>query len=137
MIKAHELRLGNCLLLSKDGKYNEIIVNEIKEGYLTCHFGEYCIVHYAPIPLTPEILEKCGFVKEELFDKFEGREYIFYKRSLLINGDQQYLLYSNDSDNIMEICVNGSYAAAPKIKYIHQLQNLYFELKGEELDIKL
>jgi hypothetical protein len=73
---------------------------------------------YNPIPLTPEILEKCGFEN---------------------NG-----FYCTHSDPYMEISpsatgfilsVNCSeYEIGETFNHLHQLQNLYFALTGEELN---
>jgi hypothetical protein len=78
-----------------------------------------------PIPLTPEILEKCGI---ELKD---GN----YKIDLSI-GD----LYFNENDGIsFAVTVGYEYSETQMehIKYLHQLQNLYFSLEGEELKVTL
>ena len=69
MIQSNELRLGNWLLPNHDldGDYSQVsslevcyeggthyIVNGYKDGFF-----------YSPIPLTPEILEKAGFVRSD------------------------------------------------------------------------
>jgi len=71
-----------------------------------------------PIPLTEEWLVKFGFVKNDC-DNYE-LEYTFKLNAsfTIINKDRGYF-----------------YIDAPnhEIKYVHQLQNLYFALTGEEL----
>jgi hypothetical protein len=76
-----------------------------------------------PIALTPEILEKCGF---KLLSDFYGLQHTYgYIAILFENSTLMIEDLHDDSVNIK----------APK--YLHQLQNLYFALTGEELQIKL
>jgi hypothetical protein len=77
------------------------------------------IAELAPIPLTEEWLLKFGFV--------QGRNYpgwVLLKD--LEKGD--YI-----DDNVLFEFFEPGY---DHIKYVHQLQNLYFALTGEELTIK-
>lgn len=75
-----------------------------------------------PIPLTPEILEKCGF------------EYIFPDEHRLEIGN---FIFSIDEDEFqisvkqLDSCLRWIHLSNPK--YLHQLQNLYYALTGEEL----
>ena len=74
-----------------------------------------------PIPLTEEILLKCGFVLEDQMYKYFSHKDIPGILQLF-DGVAEYSIDSND------LCwVNN----------IHQLQNLYFILAGEELQIQL
>ena len=78
-----------------------------------------------PIPLTEEWLIKFGF------RYYNNHIYVFPNNdSLRLWGFswnvQQYLM---GLDEFVDI-------PTPSIKYVHQLQNLYFALAGEELTIK-
>ena len=71
--------------------------------------------------LTEEILLKCGYIKEQYayYDKFN-------QIYLSITGEWHFAPFcTNDADSLI------------KIKYLHQLQNLYFALTGQELEINL
>lgn len=123
-MKANELRIGNWYNWYADGKnyqYQvkaEDFVNEIIENF-------------DPIPLTEEILLKCGFFKCEDFD--EGG-LIDYRYELhLFNGSISFTSNWNTEDCIY---VNLNQCGAD-VFYLHQLQNLYFALTGEELNVKL
>lgn len=72
------------------------------------------------IPLTEEWLVKFGFEKrEDDFYKYPlCIDFIYSNLSVLIYDGRNYFVDSHD-----------------KIKYVHQLQNLYFALTGEELSI--
>lgn len=119
MIKANELRIGN-LIMSPDTKHPVVVeINHLlyiagDEKY----YGEY-----EPVPLTPEILEAAGFKIE---DKLNVGAQTYFK-----DGMGEYLTYHYDG-----FCVYES-SKQPVIKSLHQLQNLYFALTGQELEIKL
>lgn len=76
-----------------------------------------------PIPLTEEILLKCGL-------DLIGTSY-FIKQLTCIYFSKPYveatqlLVKSNSGDKLTSVM------------YLHQLQNLYFELTGQELNVKL
>ncbi len=135
MIKANELRVGSLVLvppvkqLFKDGSENEItppIAKEViaiaKNDIVTDGFaGQECA--FDPILLTPEWLERFGFEKRNS-NKNEWS---------LSDGSVDYI-FDNDSKDFgfeIEMQYKGT-----GIKYIHQLQNLYFALTGEELILK-
>lgn len=111
-MNASELRIGNWVKnLGLDVKI---------EGYGIAFCAEGKLV-YDPIPLTPEILEKCGFGNGN---------------SEKANVDlwNKYWIGDFELDNNKE-CFD--YEGKVSIKYLHQLQNLYFALTGEELKITL
>jgi hypothetical protein len=74
-----------------------------------------------PIPLTEEWLLKFGF---ELDIEDDGYSKGKYKVSV---SDEGCIFFIYDSYYPIEIC---------EFKHTHQLQNLYFALTGEELEIK-
>lgn len=105
-MEASELRIGN--LIMKDG--DEIIVSHHTFYHLEI-YGE----DYEPIPLTEEWLEKSGF-----------------------KSTVEWLLKYKNNSTLLVSDVKYGFQNIPiqKIKYVHQLQNLYFALTGEELTIK-
>lgn len=74
----------------------------------------------APIPLTKEIILTCGF---------EDMGYNLYSyKNLFLN--------CNDDNFGIEISSNeDSFFSNVRISSLHQLQNLYFSLTGEELEV--
>ena len=74
-----------------------------------------------PIPLTEEILLKFGFEKQHNEDDFD---YWFKK------GFCDDILWEHSDGFCHSLNYGGD------IKYVHQLQNLYFALTGEELTFK-
>jgi len=82
-----------------------------------------------PIPLTEEILLKCGFENKMnlmYISIFEGMLCISMK-------DFSYGLYSSEQ----RFNIGLSYSNSTKIQYLHQLQNLYWSLTQKELQIEL
>ena len=119
MIKAQDLRIGNYLRCNDIEMSSYFIVNKIDISIIS-DFIE-------PIQLSEEILLKCGFSITEsiLHENTNAYEIKSWGRIVLINGilqsDEFYLL-----DGL-----------STEIKYLHQLQNLYFALTNEELTIQL
>ena len=118
-MEANELRIGNLVF---DNKIN--IVTEISKE---CFAYEYLFLEdYNPIPLTEEWLLKFGFEKAPLVDKYL-KGYFTYDSKL------KYFTYFTDIED-------GGYEniiiQKEKLKYVHQLQNIYFALIGEELILK-
>ena len=73
-----------------------------------------------PIPLSPEILEKAGFEKDSV--------------GYFNNGIYCMKFNNNTCKWSFGEWYMGQFC---EIKYLHQLQNLYFALTGEELNINL
>ncbi len=155
MIKANELRIGNWKsAISNSNVYSQVTIDDFYEEYTT---GQ-AFFHMQPIPLTKEWLLKFGFEFES--SKRNGRHFnkiieLFpqnpdhYGRSKRIipllylegraekNGDQDDRWHPEDQFCFMW----GEFREmAPgrdiNIVYVHQLQNLYFSLTGEDLMIK-
>lgn len=114
MIKSKELRIGNWVT---NGEKNHTADANVIYDVAMSEFndGEFPI---EPIPLTPEILEKCGTV--------EGRCFYTNDKQLIIWRDLVYSKYWFDCNN-----------QKIEIKSLHQLQNIYFALTGEELTVNL
>jgi hypothetical protein len=117
MIQSNELRKNN--LVDWNGEIAKI--SQLLELEVVFKCGEtdlYTALN--PIPLTEEILLKCGFVKG--FDNFYRKnksymiEICFFDKGILVTNQS--------------VCLSG-------IKHLHQLQNLYFALTCKELEINL
>ena len=107
-MKANELRIGN--FYDNNGFVSVVSPNTIEEVWN----AERSWVK--PIPLTEEWLVKFGFVKHKTTDIYPT----FAKQMF------------NWNDGILYII---GYGFMNHIKHVHQLQNLYFALTGEELII--
>lgn len=124
MIHANELRIGNWLII-EDGGFKQMRLIDI--GWLI-DFPDLFI----PIPLTPEILEKCGFEKA-----IDGMRISMPISDNL--GCDNYHLYRAYDSNEFFIAGDKENSGFGRfiIQYLHQLQNLYFAITGEEIKIEL
>jgi hypothetical protein len=118
-------------------------INELREGNLVLEHGilhkiswkdadQWHLDSFEPIPLTPELLEKCGFR-----DGYKGRsnsdDWYYY-----INIRRYYFsLYKYSHNKGRVICQFSAARILNPPQYLHQLQNLYFALTGTELEINL
>lgn len=134
-LTANELRIGN--LLEYNGEIREVAVINLDEvGFkvpltiqaISINRFEWNQVN--PIPLTEEWLLLFGFEKEgsewKLFPCFEIQIIVFNEG--LYNGVMFYTRTIH-TDYRPIYCTKH-------INHVHQLQNLYFALTGEELTIK-
>lgn len=115
-MKAQELRYLNIVSYNEEKRK----VHSINPNCLYLEFhGGYEIVSYNdvhPLKITPELLEKAGF---EIESKYLER--------YLLNGNIRYSFIDSS------LTVIG--AQYYEVKYFHHLQNLIFDLTGEEIGI--
>jgi hypothetical protein len=123
-MKANELRISNYVYDTL-GKVNKIDLEAITYIVNKPHN------QVNPIPLTEEWLLKFDM---ELTDGFSS------SRKLYLNNyenDISKITYS-PKEKLLRLSNGQSKGTMliPHIKYVHQLQNLYFALTGEELTFK-
>ena len=128
-ILCSELRFGNNLLLyGKVVKVTEIGFR-IDDYYLRVEGNKngYYLDQFEPIELTEEILLKCGFKYRPCgiqgADMWQGLAY-WDLNGVHLRGDKKVT-------NSLKI--QGFIDS--EIKYLHQLQNLFFSLTHKELEI--
>lgn len=112
-IKANELRVGNWAFW--DGS-----PHQVRNGF------DIDELVFEPIPITSEVLEKCGFNHATVSHRLK-------KNMFVISHDTStFMIYDEDFGS------GSGVLLSPQIsQYVHQLQNLYFALAGEELPIQL
>jgi len=129
-MKAKELRLGNYIIAN--GSIEKInYITPATLGYGEKEFAPICTSDYKyfePIPLTEECLSGFGF----------GKTTTNYFELKLDNGFflGAYILWQNDSGEYEVIFTDESNNELIVVKYVHQLQNLYFALTNQELKLK-
>ena len=116
MIKANELRIGN-LILNRHNELDIVSDRTFQDFRFPKMDGNY---GYKGIQLTEEILLMCGFTRIGKSLRLNTFEYCPISRNLVIHGHGGYYT-----------------GLILKIQYLHQLQNLYFALTGDELTVKL
>lgn len=146
MVKANELKIGNWVFelanvrvmgIQSDGINTEEAVTSRIPLDMLCG-----------IPLTYEILDKCGLEYKPTAKRGLSEDFKIFSIQVANNT---YLEYSEETG--VEVMTGASLTVNEwkivnefdslgaefwgELKYLHQLQNLYFALAGEELNISI
>lgn len=137
MIKANDLRVGNWVEEEILGKVKIAEVHQQSVRVETINMKtdrsteiilySLGVENIKPIPLRPEILEKCGF---KVYPASPTLMQLEYKNDHWIckrNNGFAYLAF--DLESYVEVELTH-------LEDLHQLQNLYHSLTGEELNYK-
>lgn len=129
-MQPNELRIGNYV-------YDRGVPVDLRHSQLVNIItGKHLV--YNPIPISEDWLLKLGFEKWEWCDNAAFIPLFF--------GDSLYCRFYNQMWHIKKLKVGrdskGVYGKTSskyiipkgKVRYIHQLQNLYFALTGKELE---
>lgn len=130
-MKPKDLRIGNFVYLTKD---NFITVKAYElDGYDIYKLSESDCADIKGIPISEEWLLKLGFQRQNHSKDWFVKD--------LVDGFTLYYNFGSALYKGLTLEGNGGYdfegdVDLKHIKYVHQLQNLYFALTGEELTIK-
>ena len=145
MIQANELRIGNIFVLdnkkqkiisiSKD-RIKSIIFDQVIDFPLYETYIEYKSIQ--PIPLTEEILLKCGFVKlKPQFSLSVGGESLTY----YLHEESKFIIWYHGEKlgySLQQVIRNTINPECTCFNTVHELQNIfYWNKKKQELEIKL
>lgn len=128
MIEAKELRIGNFINLTKDD-FKSVKVWEL-DAFDIYESSETNCVDIQPIPLTEEWLVKLG--GKVLEDDCYYFELTNDEILAVESSDFSYGIYESIDDSNS----GKGYSTYRLLESVHQLQNLYFELTGKELETK-
>lgn len=125
-LDSHEIRLGNTYKIELgDGTYKSDLINlEDLSNLLDDDLDDF----YQALEISEEYLIKLGFEYNKRYNNYVIKVKGFYN-SVGYNDEDCDWYYNNDSSNA------GCYYIT-SIQYVHQLENLYFALTGEELTYK-
>jgi hypothetical protein len=133
MINANEVRLGNYILQ----KINNRIVP------VSCAFQHFELLQNGnakdiyPVTLKAEILEKGGFLENKDYPLLpDAREFILVLPVIGNNKNEIRAYIKNNKECFGRAVVNGL-PVSNNFYHLHQLQNLYFALTNEELNVKI
>ncbi|MBB2148794.1 hypothetical protein [Pedobacter gandavensis] len=122
-MKASELRIGNYIY--KKGAEEKVEHLQSVDSYSgELVNGCQIIGLLQPIPLTNEWLIKFELVENSRSDR--------YRKRYDLPNDSFEIHFDNDGE--YPVFFEGN--TLTFVSYVHQLQNLYFALTGEELTIK-
>jgi len=115
MIKSEDIRIGNYIDVNGIAQ-----VRGVTNGGVWIRNKAFVIMDFKGIPLTPEILDKCGFEQdgEVIFNLPNTPAMVFCK------------------DGIVDLYLYG-HPIKKDIKYLHKLQNIIYENIDTELTITL
>jgi len=134
MVKSSELRIGNCII------YGGFEIALTANTFVRILNGGIDRMSIEGIPIIPKIFEKFTFDRiTETFD--DGKDVIirlfkeidnytelnFYPDKIIIVQKPRSSVYT---------MADISFVHLPMPMFVHQLQNLYHSLTGQELEIK-
>jgi hypothetical protein len=142
MIQANELRIGNLVQIEIDDEIYYTKVEGIKksEVSLSLSIRGYKwddLEDIDPIPITHEILEKAGFEKKLLNQYFYPGGFQLSLFKIANYSGDAYFDYDSNEGYLRLLSSDGGDTSSviEKIQFLHQLQNIYFALAGEELKV--
>ena len=129
MIPVNELRINNYVYYNNE--YNELgVITEIKTSLIPkinyVGINNRVDIYYQTKNINPILLSE----KWLLNFNFEKKENNWKVLDLI------YFKFSWERLAGLTLTIDGNSIYLSNIKYIHQLQNLYFALSGEELTLK-
>ena len=128
MISCYELRIGNYVLVNENlqmiSAINRTTASTLEVEKINKQVvSEYDLDNIEPVLLTDDIIKQCGFVFHDYFKFWQ----------LITKGIRSEMNLSPDYEVI-------DFMRKPilkKLTSLHQLQNIYFLLKGRELQFHL
>ena len=128
MIKPTELRIGNYVVWNRfDNPIIKIYGVSERGTWISTDTGTHGVEwnEFEPITLTEELLLKCGYI---VGNEYSAGKRLIYAVNGVFNSGLSFILWKNGDELT---CVQKH------IKYLHQLQNLYHALTGEELELPM
>ena len=124
MISCYELRIGNYVLVGPNLQLVSVIsrttASTLESGENNEEIvSEHSLNSLEPVPLTDDIIRQCGFVFHDYFKFWQ----------LITTGIRSEMNLSPD----FEVIDFMRKPILKKLTSLHQLQNIYFLLKGREL----
>jgi hypothetical protein len=122
MVKLYELRIGNFFYIQLPPSQKKQIkeVKEIRQKHVLLDGVWYHLDELIPIPLTEDILLKCGFTKFEWIKESNVFQGTYFNCKADENGVQPFGV---DLNNLKPV------------KYLHEFQNLFSQLTETELNV--
>ena len=89
------------------------------------------------VVLSPANLEKCGFVENKKYALLpESREFVLVV-PVMGSGDVSIKAYVKNNKECFARVMMNNVPISNNFYHLHQLQNAYYSLTGEELEVKL
>jgi hypothetical protein len=138
MINANELRIGNWIA---DYEADSSSVGHFQVEQLTKYVGSEIWIVYrnnsikskevSPIELTEEILLKCGFIQSK--NNYGNTFHVLDENGFTAMFTVEHWTKTEENSKWKNNWHTTGLLKGNKLKYLHQLQNLYWCLTNEEL----
>lgn len=124
-MRANEFRIGNWFRRTHGKGYTDMQIDVESLMEILSPDQNIAFDDFHPIPLTEEWLLKFGFKK---MTNFKSPHFDKYPIEVCFDGVKPLVTLEFDST------VTGYYSYDCPIEFVHQLQNLFSALTGEELE---
>jgi hypothetical protein len=132
MINLSELRLNNFILQKINTRISMVRCGPEQLTLLASGNAK----DFFPVVLTPDLFLKSGFIENKEYPLLpEAREFKLVIPVLTDNATEFQGYLKNNKECFARLAVNKFIASNP-VYHLHQLQNLFFALTGEEIFIK-
>jgi hypothetical protein len=133
MIKTQEFRLGNYLM-HKTGVRILTVRCTLEHFALMANGGEK---DFFPVVLAAPILEKCGFAENKKYALLpDSREFIRVV-PVMGSGEIELRAYVKNNKECFGRVMMSGVPVSNNFFHLHQLQNVYHALTGQELELQL
>lgn len=126
MIHTNELMLGNWV--EHNGTPHRVLKLSPYFAYLNGEVGDTNFASINGIPITEELLEKCGYAKTE-----SGTHNDYYGSE----RDETFVILEHKYQTFVLIKTGTNGGTIAHIRFLHELQNAYFMLTNKHLEVKL
>lgn len=90
-----------------------------------------------PVQLKSSILEQCGFIENTNYALLPSAHEYLLTMPVAGNNKNEFVAYiKSNKECFCRATVNGLIASNP-VYHLHQLQNLYYALTGNEMEIQI
>lgn len=135
MINASELSIGNCVFINHLTPVQIVGLERLDNSHIPCvSDGErefkVSLSVLSPIPLSPEVLAKCGFMINENAGNWHSHEHTIYTHSELrfsVGVSDDCIGWWNSTDDDFYSTIY------PRFETLHHLQNFIHCFTGKEL----
>lgn len=135
-MRAEDLRIGNLVMSEVWNNYSDIQGIEKCESWYQLRINGWIhridedgYTEIKPIPLTGEWILKLGGQRNELNNEY-------WISVFNLKGELHFETFNSTDEVVTTLYSRSCQLIFDRIKYVHQLQNLYFALTGSELTIK-
>ena len=131
-MEKNEIRIGNIVYDSYHQSYN-IVIGINHNNFVDFPFGYDCNICFVDgIKINSDIIKTLGFIQDKPTEEFYVKT---YNDPLDKNYIKMTMFFANNKWTLCVIFGEDSSTVLKDIKYIHQIQNAFYLVTGQELEI--